>query len=84
MTAARLVLDAIFEADLPPEQDAYRPERNAQQAVVEVGARVFRGYRDVVDADLADYFGSIPHAELLKSVARRIVDRRVLHSALAS
>src|SRR5918995_5676053 len=31
------------------------------------------------DADLADYFGSIPHAELLKSVARRIVDRRVLH-----
>jgi ATP/maltotriose-dependent transcriptional regulator MalT len=37
------------------------------------------GQRDVVDADLADYFGSIPHAELLKSVARRVVDRRVLH-----
>jgi group II intron reverse transcriptase/maturase len=40
---------------------------------------LFRGHRDVVDADLADYFGSIPHADLLKSVARRIVDRRVLH-----
>ena len=58
---------------------AYRPGRNAQQAVVEVGALLFRGHPEVVDADLADYFGSIPHAELLKSVARRIVDRRVLH-----
>jgi group II intron reverse transcriptase/maturase len=79
MTAAMLVLEPIFEADLPPEQYAYRPGRNAQQAVVEVGALLDRGHREVVDADLADYFGSIPHAELLKSVARRIVDRRVLH-----
>ena len=79
MTAAMLVLEPIFEADLPPEQYAYRPGRNAQQAVVEVEALVFRGHPEVVDADLADYFGSIPHAELLKSVARRIVDRRVLH-----
>jgi RNA-directed DNA polymerase len=79
MTAAMLVLQAIFEADLPPEQYAYRPGRNAQQAVVEVGALLFRGHPEVVDADLADYFGSIPHAELVKSVARRIVDRRVLH-----
>jgi len=79
MTAAMLVLEPIFEADLPPEQYAYRPGRNAQQAVVEVGGLLFRGHPDVVDADLADYFGSIPHAELMKSVARRIVDRRVLH-----
>jgi RNA-directed DNA polymerase len=79
MTAAMLVLDPIFEADLPPEQYAYRPGHNAQQAVVEVGALLFRGHPEVVDADLADYFGSIPHTELLKSVARRIVDRRVLH-----
>src|SRR6202035_602802 len=68
-----------FEADLPPEIYAYRAGRNAQQAVEEVGELVFRGHPDVVDADLADYFGSIPHADLLKSVARRIVDRRVLH-----
>src|SRR5215467_13441997 len=53
--------------------------RNAQQAVVEVEERVFRGHPDVVDADLADYFRSLPHTDLLKSVARRIVDRRVLH-----
>jgi group II intron reverse transcriptase/maturase len=79
MTAAMLVLEPIFEADLPPEQYAYRPGRNAGQAVVEVGGLLFRGYRDVVDADLADYFGSIPHADLMKSLARRIVDRRVLH-----
>ena len=79
MTAAMLVLDPIFEADLPPEQYAYRPGRNAQQAVIEVEATLFRGHPEVVDADLADYFGSIPHAELLKSVARRVVDRRVLH-----
>jgi len=79
MTAARLVLDPIFEADLPPEQYAYRAGRNAQQAVVEGEELLFRGHPEVVDADLADYFGSIPHAELLQSVARRIVDRRVLH-----
>jgi RNA-directed DNA polymerase len=79
MTAAMLVLEPIFEADLPPEQYAYRPGRNAQQAVVGVEELLFRGHPEVVDADLADYFGSIPHADLLKSVARRIVDRRVLH-----
>jgi len=79
MTAAMLVLEPIFEADLPPEQYAYRPGRNAQQAVVEVGAVLGHGHPEVVDADLADYFGSIPHSDLLKSVARRISDRRVLH-----
>ena len=79
MTAAMLVLEPIFEADLPPEIYAYRAGRNAQQAVVEVEELLFRGHPDVVDADLADSFGSIPHTDLLKSVARRIVDRRVLH-----
>ncbi len=79
MTAALFVLEPIFEADLPPEQYAYRPGCNAQQAVVEVEELLFRGHPEVVDADLADYFGSIPHAELLQSVARRVVDRRVLH-----
>jgi group II intron reverse transcriptase/maturase len=79
MTAAMLVLDPIYEADLPPEQYAYRAGRNAQQAVVEVEELLFRGHPEVVDADLADYFGSIPHAELLQSLARRIVDGRVLH-----
>src|SRR5260221_4939890 len=79
MTAAMLVLEPIFEADLPSEIYAYRVGRNAQQAVVDVEELLFRGHPDVVDADLADYFGSIPHSDLQKSVARRIVDRRVLH-----
>jgi retron-type reverse transcriptase len=79
MTAAMLVLEPIFEADLPDEQYAYRSGRNAQRAVVEVNQQLYHGHPDVVDADLADYFGTIPHAELLKSVARRIVDRNVLH-----
>src|SRR5213078_424451 len=79
MTAAMLVLEPIFEADLPQEQYAYRAGRNAQQAVIEVEERLHRGQTDVVDADLADYFGSIPHADLMLSLARRIVDRRVLH-----
>ena len=55
MTAAMLVLEPIFEADLPPEQYAYRPGRNAQQAVVKVEGLLFRGHPEVVDADLADY-----------------------------
>jgi RNA-directed DNA polymerase len=79
MTAAMLVLEPIFEADLPPEQYAYRPGRNAQQAAIDVKDTLFYDHPEVVDADLADYFGSIPHAELMRSLARRIVDRRVLH-----
>src|ERR1700686_2486431 len=79
MTAAMLVLNPIFEADLPPEQYAYRAGRNAQQAVIEAQGTLYRGHLDVVDADLADYFGSIPHSELMRSLARRIVDSRVLH-----
>jgi group II intron reverse transcriptase/maturase len=79
MTAMMLVLEPIFEADLPDEQYAYRAGRNAQQAVRQVEETLFHGRREVVDADLADYFGSIPHAELMLSLARRIVDTRVLH-----
>jgi len=79
MTAAMLVLEPIFEADLPPEQYAYRRGRNAQQAAIDVKDTLFYDHPEVVDADLADYFGSIPHAELMLSLARRIVDRRTLH-----
>jgi len=79
MTAAMMVLEPIFEADLPDEQYAYRVGRNAQQAVIDVGDVLFHGRREVADADLADYFGSIPHAELMLSLARRIQDKHVLH-----
>jgi RNA-directed DNA polymerase len=76
--AAVLVFEPIFEADLEPEQHAYRPGQNAQNAVRKVERLLRTGYTEVVDADLSGYFDSIPHAELLKSVARRISDSRVL------
>jgi group II intron reverse transcriptase/maturase len=77
-TAAVLVLAPIFEADLQPEQYAYREGRNAHQAVRHVHQLLTTGYTDVIDADLSGYFDSIPHAELMQSVARRISDRHVL------
>ena len=77
-TAAMVVLSPIFEADLEPEQYAYRRGRGAHDAVKRVHRLLNTGYREVVDADLSDYFGQIPHAELLKSVARRVSDGRML------
>src|SRR6202163_3584995 len=77
-TAAKLVLEPIFEADFEDNAYGYRPVRGAVDAVKEVHRLICRGHTDVVDADLSRYFDSIPHDELLKSVARRIVDRRVL------
>jgi len=77
--AAVLVLEPIFEADLPPEQHAYRPGKSALDAVQNVQKLLDAGNTDVVDADLSGYFDSIPHAELMKSVARRVSDRHLLH-----
>ena len=77
-TAAVLVLAPIFEADLQPEQYAYRAGRNAHDAVRHVHKLLNTGYTDVIDADLSGYFDSIPHAQLMQSVARRISDRHVL------
>jgi RNA-directed DNA polymerase len=77
-TATTLVLEPIFEADLEPEQHAYRPERSALDAVRLVERLVRSGHTEVVDADLSGYFDSIPHAELMKSVSRRVSDGRIL------
>src|SRR6202045_3654292 len=66
-TAAKLVLEPIFEADLEPTAYGYRPDRGAIAAVEAVHKRLLEGYTAVVDADLSKYFDSIPHAELLKS-----------------
>jgi RNA-directed DNA polymerase len=77
--AAVLILEPIFEVDLQPEQHAYRPDRSALDAVNAVHALVNTGHTEVVDADLSGYFDSIPHSELIKSLARRISDRHLLH-----
>ena len=77
--AAVLVLEPIFQADLPPEQYAYRPESSALDAVRHVHRLLSSGHGQVVDADLSGYFDTIPHAELMRCLARRIVDGAMLH-----
>ncbi|MDE0307974.1 MAG: reverse transcriptase domain-containing protein, partial [Albidovulum sp.] len=81
-TSAMLVLEPIFEADLQPEQYAYRPERSAKDAAGRVHSLLNTGYNEVVDCDLSNYFGEIPHAEPVKSVARRVSDGRMLGLAI--
>ena len=77
--AAKLVLEPIFEADLEACAYGYRPKRSAKDAIREVHEHLWRGYTDVVDADLSKYFDTIPHSELMQCVARRIVDGTMLH-----
>ncbi len=78
-TAVLIVLEPIFAADLPPEQYAYRENRSALDAVQAVQQLLNAGYTEVVDADLSGYFDTIPHAELMQCVARRVSDKAVLH-----
>ncbi len=73
-----LVLSPIFEADLEPEQYGYRPGRSAKDAVRWIHRLLNNGRNEVVDADLSNYFGEIPHAELMRSIARRVSDGRML------
>ena len=77
--AAVLVLEPIFETDLQPEQYAYRRDRSAQDAVRHVHKLINTGHGAIVDADLSSYFDTLPHSDLLKSVARRVVDGAMLH-----
>jgi RNA-directed DNA polymerase len=101
-TAAKLILEPIFEADLEPNAYGYRPRRSAQDAIQKVDELLHEGYTDIVDADLltrgeaawvylsgdkdanssslqCQYFDTIPHSELMQCVARRIVDKHMLH-----
>jgi len=77
--ALKLVIEPIFEADFEDNSYGYRPKRSAQQAALEIRKYLNYGLTNVVDADLEDCFGSIPHRELLDMIARRIVDGKVLH-----
>jgi RNA-directed DNA polymerase len=78
-TAAKLILEPIFEADFEPNAYGYRPKKSAQDAIQEVDKLLYKGYTDVVDADLSKYFDTIPHPGLMQCVARRIVDKHMLH-----
>ena len=78
-TLALLLLEPIFEADLQPQQYAcYRPGRSAHDAVRRIHGLLYKGHNEVLELDLANYFGEIPHADLMKSLPRRISDVRML------
>jgi RNA-directed DNA polymerase len=77
-TAVVLFLEPIFEADFEDNVYAYRPERSAHDALAEVRRRLYEGQEHVVDADVTKYFDTLPHAELLQSVARRVADGKIL------
>jgi group II intron reverse transcriptase/maturase len=76
--AAVLVLMPIFEADMHEHSYAYRPGRNAHQAMAAIQAGIEEGQFEIIDADLSGYFDTIPHRPLLRLVARRISDGSML------
>ena len=77
-TAALLILQPIFDADLEPTAYGYRPGRTALEAVQEVHRALSAGHTEVIDADVSNYFDTVPHADLWKSLGRRISDRKIL------
>ena len=77
-TAAKLMLEPVFEADFLPCSYGFRPKRSAQMALETLRKLGAKGGHHVLDADIRDYFGSIDHDKLMKLVARRISDRRML------
>jgi hypothetical protein len=74
----KLVLEPIFEADFLPCSCGFRPQRNATMALETLRKLGAKGGHHVLDADIRDYFGSIDHEKLMKLVARRVSDRRIL------
>ena len=77
-TAAKLILEPIFEADFLECSHGYRPGRGAKDALAQIDENLRTGYTAIYDADLQAYFDTIPHDKLLKAVERRVADRAVL------
>jgi RNA-directed DNA polymerase len=77
-TAAKLVLEPIFEAEFDDAAYGYRPGRSAEQAIRKVHEALWHNHAEVIDADVSRYFDEIPHAALLKCGARRVSDRKLL------
>lgn len=77
--AVKLIIEPIFEADFCATSYGFRPKKSAHQAIDDIKATLYKGYTQVIDADLSKYFDSIPHTKLLAVVAERIVDGEVLH-----
>src|SRR6266511_4489585 len=77
-TAAVLIVQPIFEADLEPTAYGYRSGRSALEAVQEVHRALCAGHTEVLDADVSTYFDTVPHCDLMTSLARRISYRQML------
>ena len=77
--AVKLIIEPIFEADFCANSYGFRPKRSAHDAVDDIANTLWAGYTQVIDADLSNYFDSIPHAKLMAVVAERIVDGGILH-----
>jgi RNA-directed DNA polymerase len=77
--AAKLVLEPIFEAEFDDAAYGYRPQRSAEHAVRKVHEALWHDHSEVIDADVSRYFDEIPHTDLMKCVARRVSDRKLLH-----
>ena len=77
--AAKLVIEPIFEADFCKTSYGFRPKKSAHNAVDDVAHAMNTGYSEVIDADLSKYFDTIPHANLMATVAERICDGAILH-----
>ena len=77
-SALRIVIEPIFEADFEDCSYGFRASRSAQQAALEVRKLLNFGYTQVVETDIEDCFGTIPHKELLDMIAKRIVDGKIL------
>jgi RNA-directed DNA polymerase len=76
--AVKLVLEPIYEADFLPVSYGFRPKRSATDALETLRKLGAKGHHHVLDADIRDYFGSIDHDKLMKLVAKRLSDRRML------
>jgi RNA-directed DNA polymerase len=77
--AAKLVIEPIFEADFCETSYGFRPKKSAHDAVDDVAYAMNTGYTEIIDADLSKYFDTIPHANLMATVAERICDGAILH-----
>lgn len=77
--ALKLILEAVFEADLCPNSYGFRPKRSPHRALAEVRRSVLRRMSIVIDVDLSRYFDNIRHSVLLDKIAKRVQDPRVMH-----
>jgi group II intron reverse transcriptase/maturase len=76
--ACKMVIEPIFEADFEDSSYGFRPKRSAQEAVAKIKEHLKKGRTEVYDADLSNYFDTIPHDKLKIALEERIADKRVL------